>query len=123
MDNERDSLCAFHLRIATFDSGCANATAEQEAPPTKDGGIDPKGWCAVRTLHIAIAVIIHSFDRTGLVINKEKGRCKEKGWGISIALLIQSLDRSAHPTRTIAFAIRSVDRTRLSQSLFIPLIG
>ena len=23
-----------------------------------------KGWCAVRTLHIAIAVIIHSFDRT-----------------------------------------------------------
>ena len=44
MDNERDSLCAFHLRIATFDSGWVNATAEQEAPPTKDGGIDPKGW-------------------------------------------------------------------------------
>ena len=52
MDNERDSLCAFHLRIATFDSGWANAAAEQEAPPTKDGGINPKGWCAVRTLHI-----------------------------------------------------------------------
>ena len=46
MDNERDSLCAFHsLRIATFDSGWANAAAEQEAPPTKDGGINPKGWC------------------------------------------------------------------------------
>ena len=54
MDNERDSLCAFHLRIATFDSGWANAAAEQEAPPTKDGGINPKGWCAVRTLHIAL---------------------------------------------------------------------
>ena len=45
MDNERDSLCAFHLRIATFDSGWANAAAQQEAPPTKDGGINPKGWC------------------------------------------------------------------------------
>ena len=52
MDNERDSLCAFRMRIATFDSGCVNATAEQEAPPTKDGGIDPKGWCAVRTLQL-----------------------------------------------------------------------
>ena len=81
MDNERDSLGGFHMRIAAFDAGWVNATAEQEAPPTKDGGIDPKGWCAVRTLHnahptyisrlialrtlhIAIAVIIHSFDRT-----------------------------------------------------------
>ena len=52
------------MRNAAFDAGWVNATAEQEAPPTKDGGIDPKGWCAVRTLHIAIAVIIHSFDRT-----------------------------------------------------------
>ena len=50
MDNERDSLCAFHLRIATFDSGWANAAAEQEAPPTKDGGINPKGWCAVHSI-------------------------------------------------------------------------
>ena len=64
MDNERDSLCAFHLRIATFDSGWANAAAEQDALHRKEGGINPKGWCAVRTLHIAIAVIIHSFDRT-----------------------------------------------------------
>ena len=54
MDNERDSLGGFHMRIATFDSGWVNATAEQEAPPTKDGGIDPKGWCAVRTLHISV---------------------------------------------------------------------
>ena len=53
MDNERDSLCAFHLRIATFDSGWANATAEQDALHRKDGGINPKGWCAVRTLHSA----------------------------------------------------------------------
>ena len=44
MDNERDSLGAFHLRIATFDSGWVNATAEQEALHTKDGGINPKGW-------------------------------------------------------------------------------
>ena len=44
MDNERDSLCGFRLRIATFDSGWVNATAEQEALPTKDGGINPKGW-------------------------------------------------------------------------------
>ena len=28
MDNERDSLCGFRLRIATFDSGWANAAAE-----------------------------------------------------------------------------------------------
>ena len=52
MDNERDSLGGFRLRIAAFDSGCANATAEQEALPTMDGGINPKGWCAVRTLHM-----------------------------------------------------------------------
>ena len=44
MDNERDSLCAFRLRIATFDSGWANAAAEQEALHTMDGGINPKGW-------------------------------------------------------------------------------
>ena len=43
MDNERDSLGGFHMRIAAFDAGCANAAAEQDAPPTKDGGINPKG--------------------------------------------------------------------------------
>ena len=37
MDNERDSLCAFHLRIATFDSGWANAAAEQDALHRKEG--------------------------------------------------------------------------------------
>ena len=26
--------------------------------------INPKGWCAVRTLHIAIAFVIHSVDPT-----------------------------------------------------------
>ena len=26
--------------------------------------INPKGWCAVRTLHIAIAFVIHSVDRS-----------------------------------------------------------
>ena len=26
--------------------------------------INPKGWCAVRTLHIAIALAIHSLDRS-----------------------------------------------------------
>ena len=45
MDNERDSLGGFHLRIAAFDAGCANATVEQDALPTMDGGINPKGWC------------------------------------------------------------------------------
>ena len=30
MDNERDSLGAFHMRIATYDSGWVNATAEQD---------------------------------------------------------------------------------------------
>ena len=30
MDNERDSLGAFHMRIAAFDAGCANAAAEQD---------------------------------------------------------------------------------------------
>ena len=30
MDNEGDSLGAFHLRIAAFDSGWANAAAEQD---------------------------------------------------------------------------------------------
>ena len=54
MNIERDSLCAFRLRIATFDSGWANAAAEQDALHTKEVG-------------------------------------------------------GAHPTRTIAFAIRSVD--------------
>ena len=44
VNNEGDSLGGFRLRIAAFDAGCANAAAEQEAPPTKDGGIDPKGW-------------------------------------------------------------------------------
>ncbi len=38
--------------------------------------INPKGWCAVRTLHIAIALAIHSLE------------------GISIALLNQSVDRT-----------------------------
>ena len=47
MDNERDSLGGFRLRIATFDSGCANAAVEQDDPPTKDGGINPKGWWAI----------------------------------------------------------------------------
>ena len=69
MDNERDSLGGFRLRIAAFDAGCANAAAEQDINREK-------GWWAMPTLHIAIAVIIHSFD----------------------------------PTRTIALAIRSVDR-------------
>ena len=59
MNNERDSLCAFRLRIATFDSGWANAAAEQDALHTKEVG-------------------------------------------------------GAHPTRTIAFAIRSVDRYKKS---------
>ena len=64
MDNERDSLGAFHMRIAAFDAGWVNATAEQEAPPTKDGGIDPKGWCAVRTLHnVHRTYSIQSVDR------------------------------------------------------------
>ena len=30
--------------LQELDSGWVNATAEQEAPPTKDGGINPKGW-------------------------------------------------------------------------------
>ena len=30
VDNEGDSLGAFHLRIAAFDAGCANAAAGQD---------------------------------------------------------------------------------------------
>ena len=30
VNNEGDSLGAFHLRIAAFDAGCANAAAEQD---------------------------------------------------------------------------------------------
>ena len=59
MDNERDSLGGFRLRIATYDSGWVNATAGQEAPPTKDGGIDPKGWYGS-----SIALPIHSLHPT-----------------------------------------------------------
>ena len=44
MDNERDRLCGFHLRNATFDAGCANAAAGRAINREK-------GWCAVRTLH------------------------------------------------------------------------
>ena len=30
VNNEGDSLGGFHLRIAAFDAGCANAAAEQD---------------------------------------------------------------------------------------------
>ena len=46
MDNERDSLGGFHLRIAAFDAGCANAAAEQAINREK-------GWWAMPTLHIS----------------------------------------------------------------------
>ena len=74
MDNERDSLGAFHMRIAAFDAGWVNATAEQEAPPTKDGGIDPKGWCAngAQSLHNAHPTYI---SRLNPRPHKEKGWC------------------------------------------------
>ena len=41
---KRDSLGGFHLRIAAFDAGWANAAAGQDINREK-------GWCAVRTLH------------------------------------------------------------------------
>ena len=44
MDNERDSLGGFHMRIAAFDAGCANAAAGRAINREK-------GWCALRTLH------------------------------------------------------------------------
>ena len=129
--SERDSLGPFRLRIATFDSGWVNASAEhyswaliarvwlsigkKAGARKKAGGFLSRSLSsrliAVRTLHIAIAVIIHSFDRTGLVINREKGWCKEKGWGISIALLIQSLMIAVRTLHiAIAVIIHSFDR-------------
>ena len=38
MDNERDSLGGFRLRIAAFDAGWVNAAAEQVINKEK-------GWC------------------------------------------------------------------------------
>ena len=73
--------------------------------------INPIGWCAVRTLHIAIALAIRSVDRT----LHTRGR-------ISIALVIHSFDRTLEEinpigwcaVRTlhiaIALAIHSLDR-------------
>ena len=46
--------------------------------------INPKGWCAVRTLHIAIALVIHSLDRS-LFIRL-------------IAVAIRSVDRTLQTT-------------------------
>ena len=45
----------------------------------------------MRTLHIAIAVIIHSFDRT---LQWEQGSEKAGAQGISIAVIIHSFDRT-----------------------------
>ena len=56
---KRDSLGGFHLRIAAFDAGCANAAAGQDINREK-------GWCAVRTLHIV-------FSRLIATPHKEKG--------------------------------------------------
>ena len=50
VNNEGDSLGGFHLRIAAFDSGWANAAAEQDGLSIIN---KEKGWCALRTLHIA----------------------------------------------------------------------
>ena len=52
--------------------------------------INPKGWCAVRTLHIAIALAIHSLDRSLQEINP-KGWCAVRTLHIAIAL---AFDRS-----------------------------
>ena len=56
VNNEGDSLGAFHLRIAAFDAGCANATAGQAINREKGWGKE-KGW------GISIALLIQSLDR------------------------------------------------------------
>ena len=40
VNNEGDSLGGFHLRIAAFDAGCANATAGQAINREKGWGIN-----------------------------------------------------------------------------------
>ena len=99
VNNEGDSLGAFHLRIAAFDAGCANATAGQEAPPTKDGGIErPK------------RMVGRGFLSQSLFIPLIAPTYSYKNYALASAY------------KTIAFAIRSVDPTYRSQSLFIPLV-
>ena len=116
MDNERDSLGAFHMRIATFDSGWVNAAAEQEAPPTKDGGIDPKGWCAVRTLHIGWCAVrtlfIPLIARVWLSIGKKAGRSSE--WIMSAIVLVHSICESPLSIRVVQMQRRS-KRLRLQR--------
>ena len=81
MNNERDSLCAFRLRIATFDSGWANAAAEQDALHRKEGGRCPPyknyrpRYPLGRSLHIAIVVIIHFLDRYKKSTPKAGAQC------------------------------------------------
>ena len=60
--------------------------------------INPKGWCAVRTLHIAIALLIQSLDRSLQEINP-KGWCAVRTLHIAIALLNQSVE--SHPTNAL----------------------
>ena len=42
-----DSICESRLSIGV----CKCSGGARGFAPTKDGGINPKGWCAVRTLH------------------------------------------------------------------------
>ena len=77
VNNEGDSLGAFHLRIAAFDAGCANAAAGQAVNREKGWGInrvDNEGD-SLGGFHLRIA----AFDAgcanaaAGQAINREKG--------------------------------------------------
>ena len=52
VDNEGDSLGAFHLRIAAFDAGCANAAAGQAINREK-------GWVINRVNKAGAIVLVH----------------------------------------------------------------
>ena len=119
MDNECDSLGGFHLRIAAFDAGCANAAAGQAINREK-------GWCEPSEQR-SQSLFIPLQDRTGLVINREKGWWDQAvtraivlvGFHLRIAVLfmrvvqpyIDGLLHGFGTRKRLRFAIRSVDPT------------
>ena len=120
VNNEGDSLGAFHLRIAAFDAGCANAAAGQAVNREK-------GWVINRVnnegdslgaFHLRIAAFDAGCANAAAGQDADGGYSGRGGdvYGIAIAGVWLSIRKK------LVQGKRLVRRGFLSQSLSIPLI-
>ena len=105
VNNEGDSLGGFHLRIAAFDAGCANAAAGQAINREKGCVInrvnnegDSLGAFHLRIAAFDAVVQMQRRGQDGLsIINKEKAGARKKA-GAQCAPYIRCTVHNVHRT-------------------------